>query len=102
MHVIIIRAAVHFEHFKRGRIAVKRVRRGKFFVFPFVKHVIRVALSVRFDAPFRAVNRIVQTIVMVPSYSKGDPDIPDEVYARVRAQYLEEEEKKRKAREEKK
>lgn len=38
----------------------------------------------------------------VPSYSKGDPDIPDEVYARVRAQYLEEEEKKRKAREAKK
>ena len=38
----------------------------------------------------------------VPSYSKGDPDIPDEVYARVRALYLEEEEKKRKAREEKK
>lgn len=36
----------------------------------------------------------------VPSYSKGDPDIPDEVYAKVRQMYLDGEEKKRKEREE--
>jgi hypothetical protein len=36
----------------------------------------------------------------VPSFSKGDPDIPDEVYERVRKMYEDGEEKKRKEREE--
>ena len=36
----------------------------------------------------------------VPSYSKGDPEISDEVYARVRKMYEDGEEKKRKEREE--